>query len=404
MKLLRNFVGICYAGIIGIILGFLSWLFLFLVYMGIHLFWDSFILKQNSNLLILAVCLIGGLVVGLGEKYIGKYPKTMEGVLVEFKSTGTIEYKSLPKAIVKTFTVLWFGATVGPEAGLSGIIGGLSTIVGELLRYGFKRINHDVVKINSKLKGIFEIPLYGVENFVDKNKEEEKKTFKNMKILLYGVVGLFAIITIFILISLDEKISFITKFPKTILTEREVLFFIPLFIVGLVIVFYCSILDKFFEKIFVTIKKYKIALAILGGLLIGLLAIRIPFVLFSGEHSLKALLTESSSMGVGILLIIGMVKIISMKICVNTGWIGGPIFPIMFSAAAIGIAFAGIFNVGVPFAVAIIMATALSGILGNFKITFILIIWFFTINTWPFILIASFLAEKINKFVKVRRL
>ncbi|MGL4991630.1 chloride channel protein [Cetobacterium sp.] len=391
---LRNLVGTIYSAIFGIILGAISFLFLLLVYLGIHLFWDSFILKENSKLLILIVCLIGGLLVGLCEKYIGKYPKTMDIVLEEFKTTGSVEYKSLPKALVKMFTVLWFGGTVGPEAGLTGIVGGLASLIGEYIKFGFKKSEHIHIETNSLFKRIFEVPLYGIHNFIDKN---DKKKIKNIKKLFYGVITLFTVITIFLLLHLDEKISFITKLTPTTLNTRDFITLIPLFIIGLLLILYSNVLDKVVAKIFEPLQQYKIFHGILGGLILGLLAISIPFILFSGEHTLKNLIIQSSSFGVITLLLIGLIKLLSLKVCVNTGWIGGPIFPIMFSSAAIAIAFSHLLGINSSFAIAIIMGTTLSGIVKNFKLTTILIIWFFSINTWPFILIVAFLSERISK-------
>lgn len=393
---LRNLVGTLYSAIYGIILGFISWIFLFLVYLGIHVFWDGFILKENSKLLILTVCIIGGLLVGLCEKYFGRYPKTMEEVLKEFKITGSVEYKSLPKSIVKTFTILWFGATVGPEAGLTGIIGGISTLMGEFFKFGFKRKKHNQIQINSTLEKIFEIPLYGLYNFTPEN---DKQKVKAIKKLLYGTIILFSVITLFILMSLDEKVSFITKFSPSIIASKEFLFLIPLFIIGLLVVFYSNVLDKIVYKIFKPLQKYKILHSVIGGLILGLLAISIPFILFSGEHTLEELLIRNSSLGIIMLILIGLIKLLSLKVCVNTGWIGGAIFPIIFSSASIGMACAYIFNISLSFAVAIVMATALAGIAKNYKLTVILIIWFFSINTWPFILIVAFASEFVAKKV-----
>ncbi|MGL4452816.1 MAG: chloride channel protein [Sarcina sp.] len=392
-KVLRNSVGVIYSGIIGAIVGFLSWIFLYMVYLGIHLFWHEFILEKNSKVLIIAVCLIGGVCVGLCEKYIGKYPKTLHMVLHEFKSTGKVEYKSLPKAIIKIFTVLWFGGTVGPEAGLSGILGGLTTYVGEFLKFGFIRREHEKINV-SGVNEILEIPKYGFYNFVDKS---DNKKVKSIKRLLYGSGILFGIAMFVLLNMLDNKASFITKFAHSAVDKISLIYLVPLFIVGLLIVAYSAILDKIIPVIFRPLEKYKIFNSIIGGLILGIIAISIPYILFSGEHSLKELIGGSSILGVGVLILIGAFKLIASKICIQTGWIGGPIFPIMFASAAFAIAFSQIFDVNMPFAVAIVMSTALAGIMQNFKITVVLLIFFFSLNTWLFMLIVAFLAELIVK-------
>ncbi|MGL4655459.1 MAG: chloride channel protein [Sarcina sp.] len=392
-RFLRDSVGVLYSGIIGAIVGLLSWVFLYTVYLGLHLFWHEFILEQNSKVLILVICLIGGVCVGICEKYIGKYPKTMHMVLYEYKSTGRVEYKSLPKAIIKIFTVLWFGGTVGPEAGLSGILGGLVTYVGEFLKFGFVRKEHKRIEV-SGANQIFEIPKYGLYNFVDK---ADKKKAKNIKRLLYGSAILFGTIAFLVLNKIDNKASFITKFAHSTIDKTSLIYFVPLFIIGLLIVAYSAILDKIIPIIFKPLEKYKILNSIVGGLILGIIAISVPYILFSGEHSLKELIGGSSILGIGVFIAIGAFKLISSKVCIQTGWIGGPIFPIMFASAAFGIAISNIFGIDLPFAVAIIMSTALAGIMQNFKITVVLLIFFFSMNTWPFILITAVLSELIVK-------
>lgn len=392
-KFLRISVGVLYSGALGIILGAISWLFLYMVYLGIHLFWHGFILEQNSKILILVVCIIGGVCVGLCEKYIGKYPKVLHMVLHEFKTTGRVEYKSVPKAIIKIFTVLWFGATVGPEAGLSGVLGGLITYVGELLKFGFSKKEHPRVVVSGASE-ILEMPKYGLYNFIDK---DDKKKVKNIKRLLYGSAILFGLAIFILLNILDSKASFITKFAPTVLDKTSYIYLIPLFIIGLLIVVFSAILDKVIPVVFKPLEKYKILNSIIGGVILGIIAITIPYILFSGEHSLKELIGGSSVLGVGLFIAIGGFKLIACKVCIQTGWIGGPIFPIMFAAAAFGIAVSQIFGVNMSFAVAIVMSTALSGIMKNFKVTVVLLLFFFSINTWIFILITAFLAELIVK-------
>lgn len=393
-KVLRAIGTLLYTVIIGAVIGFIIWLFLLLVYLGIHIFWDEFILRKNSKILILLVCIVGGVVIGICEKYIGNYPKSMEEVLKEYKETKAVEYRNLPKSLIKIFAVLWFGGTVGPEAALSGIIGGTATLTGEYLKFGLGKEEHENIKINSKLKAFLEVPLYGFYNFIN---IENKKEVKNFKRVLYGLIIIFSTIVFLLLERLDDKVSFITKFSKVFIGKRELEFLIPLFIIGLVMVLYTMVLDKIIKNIFKYTAKYKILNAVIGGIILGLLAICIPFMLFSGEHTLKALINERYLLGIGLLILIGLVKPIASKICITTGWKGGPIFPIMFSGAAIGMASAYILGINMSFAVSIIMGTMLAGILRNYKISIVLLIFFFSYNSWIIILIISFISEKLMK-------
>ncbi|MGL5417753.1 MAG: chloride channel protein [Clostridium sp.] len=394
MNSLKNLVAIVYGGIMGAIIGFLSWLFLLLVTDGIHLFWDNFIFKQNSKILILIVCLIGGILVGICSKYIGKYPKTMEIVLGEYKRDKRVEYRDLPKSIVKVFTVLWFGGTVGPEAALTGILGGGSTFVGELLKYGIKREKHEKIELRSLKDKIFEVPLYGFYNFINEDNEMERKKYKKR---LYSITVAIGIIVFFILAKIDDKVSFITKLPKVIIDKKSMELIFVIFLIGVFMILYYMVLGKLIEKIFKPLGKFKILSAVIGGIILGILAISIPYIVFSGEHSLRELVDSNARYGAGIFLAIGLFKLLSLKICIQTGWIGGPIFPIIFSAAAIGIFLSKVLGVNESFSIAILMSTMVSGALKNFKLSTILVIWFFSINIWIPIAVVGFLSEKIFK-------
>ena len=57
----------------------------------------------------------------------------MQIVLKEFKDNKRVEYKSLPKSVISALIILWFGASLGPEAALSGIIGGIILVTADLI-------------------------------------------------------------------------------------------------------------------------------------------------------------------------------------------------------------------------------------------------------------------------------
>lgn len=395
-KVCRNIITIMYALVIGGIIGFFTWLFLLLVYLGIHLFWDEFILKLNKSFILIA-CIIGGILVGICEKYIGKYPKSMNLVLKEYKENKSVEYKSLPKSLIKTFIILWFGGTVGPEAALSGMIGGLATLSGEFLKYGVKRVENNVaISSLSTTKLIFSGPLYGFYSFVNKDDLEKIKIIKK---IVYGITIFSGIIIFFIFERIDDKVSFITKFTNIVVGRRELIFIVPLFVVGILMVMYTKFLDGFVERVFKPLQKYNLIKGIIGGIVLGGLAILLPYILFSGEHTLKSLIVQSSSLGPKILIAIALIKLFSNKVCANTGWIGGPIFPLMFSGAAIGMAISYLVGINLAFSACIVMSTLLAGVMKNYKLTIVLLILFFKIKLWIFIIVTAVLSDFIFKNV-----
>lgn len=405
-KFLSLFVAVFYSAIIGATVGFITWTFLTLVYSGIHLIWYDFLFKENNKYLILFTCILGGIIVGLFQKYFGKYPKTMQIVLKEFKNTKRVEYKSLPKSVISALIILWFGASLGPEAALSGIIGGLVTLAGDFLKYGFKRkkisknINETLIEssMEATVAIIFAAPLYGFYNIINK-----KERIKKVKIVIYTITILSGFYIFGLLSKIDNRASFITKFSKAFIGKRELLFFIPLLIIGMLLAIYYEKIGEILKKILKPLEKYKIIKAILGGILLAIFGLTIPYMFFSGEHELKNLISDWKGIGVTWLFIICFSKLLMTEICISTGWIGGHIFPTMFSGVAMGFAFSNLFNIDPVFSACVVATTFISALMQNYIVAIFLLILFFPLNLAIFIVIAAILGVKIiNKIQSIK--
>lgn len=117
-----------YGILLGSIVGATVWLFLVTINIGIHFIWGYLPeVLSSPAYYTLCVTIIGGVLVGLSQKYFGTYPRLMPEVMTEYKKAGRIEYRFVHQATLTAIIVLIFGASLGPEAALVGIIGGLCT-------------------------------------------------------------------------------------------------------------------------------------------------------------------------------------------------------------------------------------------------------------------------------------
>ena len=73
-----------------------------------------------------AFCGIGGLVIGLWTRFFGGQPKSLENVMASVKTTGGYQLEHPGASIVGFLLPLVFGGSIGPEAGLTGIIAAAS--------------------------------------------------------------------------------------------------------------------------------------------------------------------------------------------------------------------------------------------------------------------------------------
>ena len=75
---------------------------------------------------------------------------------------------------------------------------------------------------------------------------------------------------------------------------------------------------------------------VLTGLAVGLALWTLPLAAMSGELQLQPLLLGRWGLAPGLLLLSGVLKLLLTGLCLETGWRGGLIFPVLTGSAAIG--------------------------------------------------------------------
>lgn len=125
LNLKKNLVMILIVAFLGGVIGGITWLLLFLLNLGIDFFWSFLPEHIDFTFYPLMICAVGGILVGLWEKKFGPYPRELQEIMAEIKSGKKIPYNNLHIIGIAALLPLIFGGSLGPEAGLSGIIVGL---------------------------------------------------------------------------------------------------------------------------------------------------------------------------------------------------------------------------------------------------------------------------------------
>lgn len=153
---------------LGAFAGAFAWAFFFLMNLGIDLLWvkaptalEAWGLPAVAYPLVF--CALGGLVIGLFQKRCGPYPQDMNTVMAEVKSTGRYDYRHMGASFGGALLPLLFGGSIGPEAGLTGVIAGLCTWVGDKMRFMGAQIRElSQVGVAAVVSAIFSAPLFGL--------------------------------------------------------------------------------------------------------------------------------------------------------------------------------------------------------------------------------------------------
>ncbi|WP_442603093.1 chloride channel protein [Paenibacillus sp. KN14-4R] len=410
MKWIARGYLILYSVTFGGIAGLLTWSFLTITSLMTHLLWDVLPSTIHVQYWTILVCLVGGILVGLCQKYFGNYPRNMEQVLAEFKETKRIDYSTGFKSALTALIVLSFGASLGPEAALVGIVGGLSTWVGDVLKSRVKKktIENQYKEIiiqysvETTIGMIFRAPLIGTTPLIQER--HDSKLLKLIKTTVY-IITTAAGFGVFVLLSkIDNRQFAIADFGPATIRVNEILALIPLILVGILLAQMYEFFGRIFHKLLRPLDHYKVIKAVIGGLVLGITGTLLPLTMFSGEHGLTDLVVEWGSMSIYLLLILGIVKLFLTEFCLSTGWRGGHIFPIIFAGVSVGYAIAALTGIDPVTSITMVTTSLTSAALKKPIVVVFLLMMIFPLKLLVPIILAAYLPVFLYKALAKRKI
>ncbi len=264
-----------------------------------------------------AVPLVGGLLVGLGQMLLGNYPEAIERVLARWKAGGEVDPKTIGPATINSFSAIVMGGPVGFEAALTGILGGLATLVGRTIR-----------GVGPLLR-----QAWGSERV-----ENVPKVIHNLPYWLAGIAGLLTYKWLpFGKIAVDFRFDAASKGDLGVNDALIAVLFAAA--VAIPAAWAIQVASKAENATFY--RRSPVLVAMAGGLLFAVLALGNEYVLFSGQQGIQHLQGESTAE----LLYLAVAKWAAMCIAFFCGWRGGPIFPTFIAVASLAEVFDGIAGV-----------------------------------------------------------
>lgn len=368
----------------GALAGAAVWLFFFAMEHGIDFFWTEVphVLGAASPELASGpfgclpypffVCLAGGLLIGLYEKLTGAKTDDLNQVMVKVKQDGRYPYDSLGKLSIAALLPLLFGGSIGPEAGLTGVIAGLCSWVGDRMRrFGAEFRELTLLGTQAALTALFTAPVFGfvaplagsADGQDDSSDEVTIKLPKAQKTVVYGIAIAGGLGTYLLLGQLMGGGMGMPRFEAAEIGSLELTWLIPLTLVGMVCGWLFFVSEHASEALAHAIGERPVVKAMLAGLALAACGTVLPYTMFAGETQADVLMETYLTIPAGVLIATGLVKAMLTPALINLGWRGGHFFPVIFSGVSLGYGFALLTGADPVFCVAVCTASTMGAVM-----------------------------------------
>ncbi len=318
----------------------------------INLVWDKgFGMNPHAperTVMVLPVMLIAGVIVGLLVKRSGKVGG-LDEVMKEVLMKGTIQWRSLPKAILTSLISLGSGASLGPEAPSSVVSVGVASFVADKTKASPEVARTMTVSgMSGMLGGMLGSPFLTPAMIAE---GLQKKILDISPLLICSMISSAFGVGAFVVV-LGKVFSIDLSVPATTgANVGDLLWAFAFGLVGALGALLVFLVHKFvvlptFGKL-----QHPVVKAVLAGLLMAAAAYAFPLTMFSGQDTVPHLIAETAQLTALYLIAIALVKMLITTILIDGGFFGGPIFPAIFAGVAFGLAFDHLFGVSLAVAV-----------------------------------------------------
>lgn len=281
------------------------------------------------------------LAVGLCQKYLNA-PTAIEGSMVDtLKGSGEkADYRTFPGALLSSLLSLLSGASIGPEGTIVLLVGDISSFVRDKLKIAGESadecLGFDIAALASAFNGIIGNALFtGI--FATEFQVGGKANAFRFLIwnLLAGAIG-------FIFYTSLGIPSFAQMIPFPSITELRFIYVIYAIILGVLGALLAVFTGLSMQKIGMIMEKSfhdkPVQRILAAGIVIAAIGYFFPNLLFSGEKQIHTIIQNPPEIGIAMLLLMAVLKILLLALSLKSGYLGGPIFPILFSATMVGLA------------------------------------------------------------------
>jgi H+/Cl- antiporter ClcA len=278
------------------------------------------------------------LLVGFCGKYL-RAPNSIRGGMEEVLTgeAPPIDYRTFPGLLLTSFFSLLSGASVGPEGPLTLLVAYVTGWLGKKLKIAEQaQFGFLMAGLASALNGLIGNPLFAAV-FATEQQEGEKQGA--LQFLMWNLVAGAIGYIFFVLVGFPAFAASIPFTPVDVITIGYALFSIVLGIIGALVALFIGVSFQIFGKVTDRVFGDRfIARVMTAGVIVAIVGYFLPELMFSGETQIHSIINNPAAYGVFTLLAFAILKVLLLGLSFKSGYLGGPIFPTLFSTTMVALA------------------------------------------------------------------
>lgn len=280
---------------------------------------------------------IGGFCVGLILYFMG-LPGEMAQVVDKIHNPGRIDIKKTPAMVIASLVAITSGGSAGPEAPLVQVNGSFGSWLGDTLKLDTSSVRVlTFCGMSAALGAFFGAPIGAALFALEIPHRRGLEYYEAIGPAVISAILSFGVFRISTGMTIGGFYHF-ESVPE--LTPMNLLEGLALGVVGAGVAVMFIYVFRFIGHLLAPLEHYRIPLATLGGLSIGLIALVYPQTLFFSEEQIHSVIETGALLGVFALLMIAVAKMFAISFTLHSGFLGGFIFPLFFIGANVGLAIA----------------------------------------------------------------
>ena len=293
----------------------------------------------SGSPLIVVIMTVAGALVGLIYRLVPAVgaPDVFAAIV-----TGRLDPRPVPGGLLVALTTLVGGFSLGPEVPTGMLAGGTASAVAD--RRGWDGTTRQVTlgsSVAAAYGGLFTSPFVSLMLLLEL---AQSRYVVSLAFLVIQAAAALLGFAVFFAVGGFSSLLASLSLPDY---QLELWHFAAAAVIAIVAVglgLLTAVFATLFRRLAAPLAERVVLRGALAGLGLGLLGMAVPLTLFYGASALPQTTADAAQIGAAVLLISLVAKLAAMTAARSFGFIGGPIFPLVFAGAALGAAV----NVVVP--------------------------------------------------------